>query len=123
MESLYAPYTAVLIGMMIFLALVGASVIWVASLRQAEIRRYDEGWLAQRQPLQDHEIRLYLVYLASPLDSLVPYHLPEPEDTLNQFTRLLEQVPGPLIRPMRVQDTLLFADTLNAETTFMPRAS
>lgn len=123
MANLYAPYTAVLVGMMVFLVLVCCSVWWVANLRQAMLLRHDELWIQEREPLTDHEIRLHLVYLASPLDNLIPYHLPEPEDTLSNFTRLLEQVPGPLIRPMRLQDTLLFADSLNDETTFMPRAS
>jgi hypothetical protein len=123
MESIYTPYLTILVGMFVFLVLVSSGVCWVAALRRAEIERNNQYWLTTNPRLTNAEIKRHLVLLASPLDQLIPYYMPEPDDALNHFSRLLEQVPGPLIRPMRLQDTLLFADTLNTTAEIMPRAS
>jgi hypothetical protein len=64
--------------------------------------------------LNPSAIRQNLQQVASPLDKLTPWYIPSPFDTASHpaVSVNANHTPGPLILPLRPQDSLLYADSI-----------
>jgi hypothetical protein len=108
--TLYALFFALLSTFMISvvggLFLVGQ--VRVTRLAQeGRSRHYASG-------LNPSAIRQNLQQVASPLDKLTPWYTPSPFDTGTHpaVSAAANHTPGPLILPLRPQESLLYADSI-----------
>jgi hypothetical protein len=97
---LYATTYIFLLGFF-WLLFMGVSVLQV--MRQARVERQEAGI----KPLSNKSAttRHFLAYVHSPLDEMQAWHNHKPAERH-------ERIPGPLVLPLRYQQTLLFADEL-----------
>ncbi|NJR12946.1 hypothetical protein HC776_03615 [bacterium] len=105
--TLYAMFFAFISAFMI---LVACGLFLVGSMRV--VRLNNQGPMGGLSPLV---IRQNLQQVASPLDQLTPWYTPSPFETGTHpaVSAAANHTPGPLILPLRVQDTLLYADSLS----------
>ncbi len=94
-----------------FMAMVAGGLFAVGYLRVARLG-------AQTQPytygLNPSTIRQNLQQVASPLDKLTPWYSPSPFETGTHPAVIVNanHTPGPLILPLRPQESLLYADSI-----------
>ena len=106
---LYGIFFAILSAFMVSVAgglfLVGQ--VRVARLAQEGHRHYGSG-------LNPSTIRQNLQQVASPLDNLTPWYTPSPFETGTHpaVSPAANHTPGPLILPLRPQESLLYADSI-----------
>lgn len=86
-----------------FFWLLFMSMALVHRLRQQRLERIESGIL--RPQSKDSAAKQFLRYVHSPLDEMQAWHQAKPQDKG-------ERIPGPMIFPLRYQQTLLFADDL-----------
>jgi hypothetical protein len=105
--TLYAMFFAALAAFMISVA---SGLFMVGHLRVARLTRADY----YSGGLNSSAIRQNLRQLSSPLDQLTPWYTPSPFDTGSHpaVSASANHTPGPLILPLRPQDTLLYADSI-----------
>jgi hypothetical protein len=103
---LYAMFFALLSA---FMSMVAAGVFIVGYMRV--VRLHTQGQYTGLSPVV---IRQNLQQVASPLDQLTPWYTPSPFDSglHPAVSPTANHTPGPLILPLRVQDTLLYADSI-----------
>lgn len=86
-----------------FFWLLFMSMAVVHRLRQARLERIESG--ITYQDSKNSASKQILRYVHSPLDEMQAWHNAKPQDKA-------ERIPGPMIFPLRYQQTLLFADEL-----------
>lgn len=106
---LYAIFFAVLSAFLgsVAVGLFLMGQVRVTRLAQGQGRYYETG-------LNPSAIRQNLQQVASPLDKLTPWYTPSPFETGSHpaVSAAANHTPGPLILPLRPQESLLYADSI-----------
>lgn len=106
---LYAIFFAALSGFILMVAggLLVMGQVRVSRLAKDGHRHYESG-------LNPSAIRQNLQQVASPLDNWTPWYTPSPFETGTHpaVSPAANHMPGPLILPLRPQESLLYADSI-----------
>lgn len=106
--TLYAMFFALITA---FLTMVAVGVFVVGYMRVVRLNSVGRYYTAGLNP---SAIRQNLQQVASPLDQLTPWYTASPFETGTHpaVSPAANHTPGPLILPLRPQDSLLYADTI-----------
>ena len=106
---LYAIFFAVLSA---FMGAVAGGLFLVGNVRISRLAQ--EGHRHYESGLNPSAIRQNLQQVASPLDKLTPWYTPSPFETGTHpaVSPAANHTPGPLILPLRPQESLLYADSI-----------
>ncbi|MCU0511949.1 MAG: hypothetical protein MUE40_05185 [Anaerolineae bacterium] len=113
-------YFAALVSSGLFMVAALATLLVLSWLRQTALRQ-QEARLSVQPRLEAAALRAWLHLVASPLDALTPWHvrMDETSTGLPVYTTA-GLIPGPVIMPLRPQESLLYADTLTQPAARAP---
>ena len=108
--TLYTLFFAMLSA---FIGSVAIGLFMVGNVRVARLAQEGQG-RQYGSGLNPSAIRQNLQQVASPLDKLTPWYTPSPFDTGTHpaVSASANHTPGPLILPLRPQESLLYADSI-----------
>lgn len=111
-----ALYTLTFTVVLLFLMFVTVMLFAISMLRQMQLRAQEER-LALNYHLDGAVIRRHLHLVSSPLERMTPWHVITTDDSATGLPRYTsaQLTPGPVITPLRPQESLLYADTLTPQ--------
>ena len=108
--TLYMLFFAILSAFMVSVAM---GLFMVGHVRVTRLAQEGQG-RNYASGLNPSAIRQNLQQVASPLDKLTPWYTPSPFETGTHpaVSAAANHTPGPLILPLRPQESLLYADSI-----------
>ena len=114
-------YTLTFAFMLAFLTLVVGMLFLISLLRQAQLQTQEE-WLAGNYRINPVVVRRYVHLVSAPTDKVIPWYV-RLDDTSTGLPKYsgAQLILGPVIAPLRPQESLLYADTFTQPAARTPQ--